>query len=153
MTQGQLDPIQLMRKIAELEDKINALRTITTGGVWTSYTTTWTASVTNPTLGNGTLAGRYCSIGKLTAIKIKLAIGSTTNTGSGTWYFSTPLTVANLFEAGSVKALDNGVLWYNNVCLFVGTDAIYIPGDFSATFPFTWATGDQMWLSITGELP
>jgi len=33
--QGQLDPIQLMRKIAELEDKINALRTIEIGGdVW-----------------------------------------------------------------------------------------------------------------------
>ena len=28
---GQLDPIQLMRKIAELEDKINAMRTIEVG--------------------------------------------------------------------------------------------------------------------------
>ena len=41
---GQLDPIQLMRKIAELEDKINAMRTIEVGWHPVSLTTPLTST-------------------------------------------------------------------------------------------------------------
>lgn len=61
-------------------------------GAWTSYTPTWTGSTTNPTIGNGTLAGAYIEIGKTVHFRINLTVGSTTSVGSGTWRFSFPVT-------------------------------------------------------------
>lgn len=59
-------------------------------GAWTTYTPTWTAASSNPSLGNGTLLGRYSQIGKTVAFRIFLSIGSTTTQGSGTWRFALP---------------------------------------------------------------
>ena len=56
--------------------------------VWTAYTPTWTAATTNPSIGNGTLAGRYTQIGKTCVLVIGLTAGSTTTYGSGNWSFS-----------------------------------------------------------------
>jgi hypothetical protein len=59
-------------------------------GAWTPYAPAWTASTTNPTLGNGTLTGRYSLVGKTCSGQIKLTTGGTTSFGSGDWYFSLP---------------------------------------------------------------
>ena len=50
-------------------------------GAWVAYTPTWSASVTAPSLGNGTLTGYYQQIGKTIHFRITLAFGSTTNKG------------------------------------------------------------------------
>jgi hypothetical protein len=60
------------------------------GTAFPTYTPVWTASVSNPTLGNGSISGEYHIDGKAVEITIILAIGSTTNLGSGTYAFSVP---------------------------------------------------------------
>jgi hypothetical protein len=63
-------------------------------GPWQSFTPTWTSS-TPPSLGNGTLTGRYMLIGKTCFAVISLAFGSTTTLGSGNYLFGMPFTSAN----------------------------------------------------------
>ncbi len=67
----------------------------TAGTSWTSYTPTWTASTTNPGIGNGTLVGRYQKIGRTVNLHINLTAGSTTTYGSGTYAFTLPVQAAN----------------------------------------------------------
>lgn len=64
-------------------------------GAWTAYTPSWTAATTNPSLGNGTIAGRYQKVGRQVTIHINLIAGSTTAYGSGNYNFSLPFTAAN----------------------------------------------------------
>jgi len=69
-------------------------RTVPTGntGAWTAYTPTWTATVTNPTLGSSTIGGRYLKNGKTVHFTISLNIttGGSFGIGSGTYQFSLP---------------------------------------------------------------
>ncbi len=60
------------------------------GVAWVSYTPSWTASGTNPTLGNGTLIGKYRKIGKTVDFRIYILGGSTTDGGSGDYTLSLP---------------------------------------------------------------
>ena len=147
---GQLDPIQLMKTISELEYKINALATIQTGGIWTAYTPTWTAT-SNPDIGNGTLTGKYTIIGKTCHLNIYLLAGSTTTYGTGEWIFSIPKTASGATESGTVKILDSGTGWFDLVCKFSNTTTIYIP-PVTASYPMTWAENDTLWLNITYEI-
>lgn len=68
-----------------VRDNLKAL-----GDPWTAYTPTWTASTTNPTLGNGTLTGRAVQVGKFTQIRIAMVGGTTTAVGSGSYSFALP---------------------------------------------------------------
>jgi hypothetical protein len=72
-----------------VRDNLKAL-----GDAWQSYTPTWTAVTTNPTLGNGTLAGAYVQVGKLVVYRIRLNFGSTTSIGSGVYSWTLPVTVS-----------------------------------------------------------
>jgi hypothetical protein len=62
-------------------------------GQWQTYTPAWTASTTNPTLGNGTITGRYTQIGKTVHAMISVLLGSTTTVGSGSYSFSLPIAI------------------------------------------------------------
>src|SRR5579864_7885838 len=62
-------------------------------GAWASYTPSWTGSSTNPSLGNGSLTGRYTQIGKVVLFSVVLTAGSTTTYGSGFWTFTLPIAV------------------------------------------------------------
>src|SRR5579859_7220429 len=59
---------------------------------WTAYTPSWTG-VTNPSIGNGTLLGRYVLMNKLLLVRITMMAGSTTTFGTGNWAFSLPAAV------------------------------------------------------------
>ena len=53
-------------------------------GVWTSFTPSWTAETgTNPSIGNGTLEGKYYKVGRAVHVFVRLIWGSTTAAGSG----------------------------------------------------------------------
>ena len=146
-----MDDIALMREIARLQEQISALRTIETGGVWQNYTVVWTASSTNPSIGNGSLISRYCVIGKICFFNIYLVAGSTTTFGAGEWMFSLPFTAAFAIGSGSVKIFDYGTAWYNSICKFVSQTQVYIP-PVNATYPMTWAANDQLDLSMFYEI-
>jgi len=135
--------------------------------VWTAYTPTWTAATTNPSIGNGTLAGRYTQIGKTCVLVIGLTMGSTTTYGSGNWSFSLPKTAKNtsgINFLGVAHIRKVGTANYERVAQIspsLSTTVINMftdptPGSnsqsISATVPFTWGDGDTLGVEITYEI-
>lgn len=82
---------------------------------WQTYTPGWGASTVNPTLGNGTLTGRYFKIGRFVQVQIALNIGSTTNLGTGLYSFTLPLTPKDGFAANDLFGAGGGVALFADV--------------------------------------
>lgn len=124
---------------------------------WTSYTPTWTSSGTAPSLGNGTITGRYMRIGNLVTVQLNLTMGSTTTFGTGVYFFSIPLTAESPISfnsCGTGWCLDTGVKECSVVAKLEngGTTFRLSPtydsggsfGNVGNTNPFTWANGDVL---------
>ena len=116
-------------------------------GATTSYTPTWTADGTAPSLGNGTLFGNYIRYGALCQVRMFFQAGSTTTFGTFGWNFSLPFTPlgGNYGVPGNVYVEDNAVAGYRaqtyiNNQFYMQTTATN--AKVGATAPFTWATGD-----------
>lgn len=123
------------------------------GGTGTDYTPAWTATVTNPAIGNGTLTGRYRLIGgDLMYVTISLVPGSTTTLGSGNYSWSLPpgfksRNIANFNQAlgGYLVEASSSSRWVlagdirPNATVIVRA---YSPGIVSNTAPVALATGD-----------
>lgn len=78
-------------------------------GVWTDYAITWTASTTNPAIGNGTLTGRYRLVGQSCLVRITVVTGTTTTYGSGSYTWSLPFAPGPGNQAdGGGQALTSG---------------------------------------------
>lgn len=133
-------------------DKLTASRAnniIDTG--WTSHTPIWTASTTNPAIGNGTLAGRYRrpTDSDWLIYEVRMVAGSTTTFGSGFWIFSLPFDAsANsvLFSVGSVYLSDFGTISRVGVSRFFSATQLIIDSDqgvVASGVPFAWANGDE----------
>lgn len=132
---------------------VNALEPI-----WTSYTPTWGGSVSNPSVGNGSITGSYAKVGKLVHVRIALVIGSTSTGGSGRWTFTLPFAPAAqqaltaVAEDTSASSRYGGAAWITPgtgvfaVALGSGGNA-----GVSSTVPFTWANGDQLYINGTYE--
>jgi len=123
---------------------------------WTSFTPTWTGSVTNPAIGNGTLTGAYIQIGKTVIYKGKMTAGPTTTFGSGDYRMSLPVTAKENLGIGSAYFLDTGTAQYSAGCRIAATTYIVFPyhaGSYVArsTNPFTWASDDMIEWTITYE--
>lgn len=57
----------------------------------TTYTPVWSSDLTpQPSVGSGTLVGRYIKVGKLLIVSIELSSGGSTSYGNGGWRFSLP---------------------------------------------------------------
>jgi hypothetical protein len=117
-----------------------------TGG-WTSYTPT----LTNLTLGNGSVTARYRQIGKIVDVFFLFTLGSTSAVGSGP-QFSLPITGVNdsiiynayFQDAGTNTFLGNLNLQATTATVFCANVAGTYPSyaGVSATVPFTWTTND-----------
>jgi hypothetical protein len=137
---------------------------------WQSYTPTWTAFTTNPTLGNGTISGRYRRVGDSIQGQVTLSSGSTTSYGSGAWYFSLPsgLSIDNTKNLQTSASVTNKAGMYNGGSIFDGavyyssattfgvrswlSNATYTShADVNSTVPFTWASGHS--LTLNYEFP
>jgi hypothetical protein len=59
-------------------------------GIWQPYAIAWTATTTNPTLGNGTLAADCALIGMTCHVRIALTVGTTTTGGAGEYRLTLP---------------------------------------------------------------
>ncbi len=151
------------------DDSAGALKWLTVDGIvgtdlgkWQSYTVSWTASTTNPSIGNGTLDGKYVQIGKTIICNIRLAIGSTTTFGSGVYGFSLPKTVYSsaVGFVGNFIANDNSANgWYSGQAIVVGGDTKIITfirdgisSYLSYNTPHDWASGDSLHISLTYEV-
>lgn len=129
---------------------------------WTSYTPTWTASTTNPSVGNGTLIGRYQKIGRTVIAHINLTAGSTTTFGSGNYNFTIPVAAANVGASLIGNAMLLGTDRWNgtiNISPGASTLAPFFPisstntrTDFMTnTRPETFVNGTQLRLTFTYE--
>jgi hypothetical protein len=124
-----------------------------------TYTPNWGADSVTPSIGNGSITGKYMVNGKRITGEIYLTIGSTTTFGSGNWFFSlpSPYTPANSQIASSYVYDSSSTIPYviqgavtassTNMrgWLPSGTGSISIV---SPTVPITWATGDTMTLAF-----
>lgn len=120
---------------------------------WSGYTPTWTASTTNPTLGNGTLNGKYKQIGKTVMVRVTFIVGSTTTFGAGAWHFALP-TQAAAQHPGCGYAYDVSAGLYKPLSCYTPGSAITVVSDggiVASTVPWTWASGDQLFLSVVYE--
>ena len=139
--------------VEALEAKVAIGNTVL--GTWIDYTPTWTATVSNPAIGNGTIVGRYSLVNKTVTAQIYISMGSTTTYGSGNYLLSLPVAAATTL--GSFAAL--GSAWYydasaNNATTGIanvnnGSTTIFglrytgaNAGNVTAIAPYTFASTD-----------
>ena len=134
------------------------------GGAWTTWTPTWT----NLTVGNGGQTARYVQLGKAVFFWLKLEFGSTTSI-TGEPRFTYPISASNS-DSGSAAQIqfsyvDTGVQFYSgqshpgtntqttarlNVS---NTSGSYLtPTSVNTTVPFTWGSGDVIWIQGSYEV-
>lgn len=118
------------------------------GAAWTAYTPT----LTNITLGNGTVSGRYLQIGKNLYFTAQVTFGTTTTMGAGP-ILGLPVTVltgTHYAVAGyAFNNVNGGNYQVGGVCASGTTNCILLAGTGSvgATVPFTWGVSDQVLVS------
>lgn len=125
---------------------------------WTNYTPT----LTNFTLGNGSVIARYQQIGKTITVFFKFTFGSTSAiTGSGP-RFTLPFTAAqtlasavntNLQDAGTADL--PGLSYASDTLVVFGVQNVSgtypFRSDITSTVPFTWTTNDTITCQLTYE--
>lgn len=131
---------------------------VTPMGEWASYTPT----LGTMTVGNGSVSGRYTRIGTTVHFQIIVIFGTTTSISAAAFTASLPTT----FAAGAAAhAPINGVALDSSTSQFydlagqaASTSSVYVrqiqPAGvayITNTVPFTWATGDQIYLWGTYE--
>lgn len=140
--------------------------TIANWGSWDAYTPSWTGTTTNPVIGNGSLTGRYTTMGSHVTVYVKMTAGTTTTFGSGAWIISLPVTLQSTM--GTVPSV---LAFYQDIspsAIYLGqgyvagtTTVVYgitaASGALSfagPTVPFTWsaAAADTFSLWIQGEI-
>lgn len=135
---------------------------------WTSYTPVLYGSTTNPTLGNGSITGRWVNIGATIVGEIRIIAGTAGfNRGSGTYSVSlpTPGVIENFQPVGQVVMRDEGPgINYFGTAIFNGginnRIELYMHSQ-SGTFdegiavteslPFLFSANDKILIQITYE--
>jgi hypothetical protein len=126
-------------------------------GAWTAYALQWTSTGTQPSIGNGTLAGeyRYSTGTGFYEVRGRMVWGSTTNGGTGQWYLTLPTDASSERCVGPMYILDAGTRERTGIVVTAPADSAnrLTPlssdgGAIGSTTPQTWATGDQMVWSI-----
>lgn len=152
------DPVMFRRAVQEEFRQIGEL--VNGWGRQGVYSPVWSASGAQPTLGNGTLIGRYALVSGMVFLALRLGVGSTTGLGTGDWRFSTPFPVGQPDIGtwqGSALASKSGGQHNVGVCHFNSNGNpnllnAYFHGTTSALaggVPFAWANGDQLVLNCT----
>lgn len=134
---------------------------------WTDYTPSWSTSGTQPSIGNGTITGRWARVGNLAYVRISLKWGSTTSGGTNAWNFGLPSGLDGTYDStfnpwpvwtGTVMMRDVSTSSYH--VGFVGLNAsggttlgLTTSGAFiNATSPMTWASTDVLSLCVAYEI-
>ena len=134
----------------------------TIGAAWENYT----PSMVGWTQGNGTFYARYCQIQKMVTFEMTFTVGSTSSTAALGPIFGLPIGARTGNGAGfgfSGMGVDVSVgsrsplrAWTISTSSFypVLTNTTTTYGDttyISSTTPFTWATGDLLYMTGTYE--
>lgn len=123
---------------------------------WVSYTPTWTSSGAQPSIGNGTIIGKYRRVGDSVEVFTEVYSGSTTTYGTGAYSFSMPpnlrIDPSKISTSGDRTVLGVGALFgsrpYNTDITYNGGLSYQVSmslhtsattgGRISNTFPETW---------------
>ena len=137
---------------------LNAIATTST-----TYTPTWTSTGTQPSLGNGTLTGRYIKINKLVWVQILFIFGSTSSAGTGIYKWSLPSGIParsglyGYMSQGMARFYDSsaGTVPLGSASFFGGSttaiSAYANNGTVTNANPFNWATADEIVMTFTYE--
>ncbi len=141
---------------------------------WTSFTPSLAVvSGTAPTIGNGSLNGKYIKQGRLVTVHIEMVFGSTSTAGSGIWLFGLPVALNNsayVGEGENLGCLGSLLIGDAGVASYIGVVQGYnkagtayalcnVPDATTparARFvteaaPMTWATNDSISIVLTYE--
>lgn len=144
---------------AQLRDFANAF------GPLTPYTPSISSSSGSPSVGNGSLVGRYTAIQNMGFVRVALTMGSTTSLGTAGTAISLPFNVEGSFD-GVIEAFGfSGTNYYrgigrcsgNTITRTLLTDGVSGPNGFAGTTrvlgvtsgpsptatDLTWGTGAQ----------
>lgn len=129
---------------------------------WTTYTPVWTSNGTAPSLGNGTITGRYKQIGKTVTVTIKIVFGSTSTFGTSAYFFSLPVTASGLNDfVGSAYMRDTSGTssgHYNGISVITAAAPTVLTAyegsghlQLQQTLPVVWVSTDFFEFTITYE--
>lgn len=128
-------------------------------GVWTA----WTPTITNMTLGNGTITAAYRRIGKTLDYRFRFLLGSTSAVGTQP-LFTLPYTPSAFYTStepmGDVMLLDQAVATRRGSTRFFSGSTLEVLcytttgvlATITTSVPHTWNTGDVMSCAGTIEL-
>lgn len=137
-------------------------------GNYGTYTPTWgiicsVGPCTLPTVGNGTLTGRYLQVGRMVFLDIRFVIGSTSvmPTGTHTFTFTLPIAAVDTTSqvGGTASVLDNTTRYWHLIPTLTTTSTILLnmidnsSGQASSTVPMTWTTNDAASISMWYFIP
>jgi hypothetical protein len=139
----------------------------TTAGQLGGALTTWSPILTNFTLGNGTMVARYQQVGKIVRGYVLFTLGSTSAVGSG-GTMSLPVTASSNYalglgnSVGHLLCMDGVATSGIGYCrlessttmrpiLYNASGTYVTASGVSSTVPFTWATGDVLFMSFEYE--
>jgi hypothetical protein len=129
----------------------------------TDYTPSWSGSLTDGTITNGSLVGRYTVMGRRCFVDIFLMMGSITTVPTGNWSFSLPFTSGSYHQyCGIAHIRDTGVASYERhivlqssassltyfTGLVDGNNVNYI----TQSYPFSWGASDYIRINIDYEI-
>lgn len=117
----------------------------------------WNPSISNFTLGDGSMVGSYVRVGNLVTINLFITLGSTSSV-SGQLVVPLPFNGVSQGTA-QISYLENGVGYFDGSglvttseiqCKAINAASTYATlSSTSSTVPFTWGQGDAMRLSYT----
>lgn len=120
---------------------------------------TWSPTVVNLTVGNGTTVARYARVGDIVHLYYEFILGSTSSVGSGV-RVEYPVTPRDE-PTGAGQLQDTGSVFYPCTVYHSASDmklgAHTASGSYAqisqvtSTVPFTWTTGDRIVFNITYE--
>lgn len=145
--------------VFRIREKLTAADMNGINGEWKTWTPiTWLTDGggADPALGNGSLVGEYCQIGKTVFANLQLTIGTTTTLGSGAWTFSLPVspsaTSPNILRFGQCLSLAGA--YRNDVARVDPNDTVVrMIGTAAGSFydfdtPAAWANGNILALDF-----
>jgi hypothetical protein len=117
---------------------------------------TWTPTLSNFTLGNGTATGYYTKVGNIITVSFLITLGSTSSV-TGSMLDITGLPIAsNIQTSGYIDILDAGTIQFAAVAqipsgsstinfrVLTASGSYVSTGTVNATTPMTWTTSDQI---------
>lgn len=150
-TLADLTPVGHTPTSAELGTWYDELLALT--DAWTDYSASlaWTATTTNPAIGNGTITAYYKQIGKTVHFRGRILMGSTSTFGSGSWRISLPAAARDTIYGGAAFCFDSSTTANQQIATMTFSSTtlakVFAAGAgtvVDATTPFAWASADVL---------